>query len=68
MFKDESSGVDLALNVCPFEVLIRDSVLGCGEGCFDVKNFENSGVLELRHGGAPPATVPENWIKSEKKG
>jgi hypothetical protein len=34
---------------------------------FDVKGLKFGVVLKLRHGGAPPATVPENLSTSEKK-
>ena len=33
----------------------------------NVKILWNGGVLKLRHGGTLPATVPENWISSEKR-
>jgi hypothetical protein len=40
---------------------------GGEEDHFDVKSLRNGGVFELRHGGASPATVPENSNSTEKK-
>jgi hypothetical protein len=53
--------IDLRLYVNLWYFLKSNSYRGSGELRFDIKSFEVGVVLKLRHGGAPPATVPENY-------